>query len=598
VEPLAGEAWAQDERLARRARRRARKGGGSAAVLAQLEQVERPAAWAPVHGALAQLAACTARLSAFLEAEVSDAAAAHLAAALPAVVGRAVCDWHYQGHAAELEQLEGWWSGARAALQKQEVLWERLLVEDGIFVRRIDRGIEALFVSKQRYEALADFGACEVRPGEDSVPTGEWPKERMALLAQAVAEIRSRVRPIRDSAAWHVVDVAKIIQRKLREEEAQRRKEASPWASVSLREGAKALCQALEVATGYVDGGEAVPGDPVDAALVFMQRLDRLACLVGELRDTFAGPADGGLGDVLEEILQAAASISEELLVVMDDPNAASVGSWARQWSQWGQTIGGQKIESAMAARPAQADTAMKPAERVVRRRQLTLLRGVQALLDDPGLRRLVATAPGIPASPTGAAAARAAAAALCEGMLPEADEDGAAATAALTLPPSESAAASGAPASPRGASYVARRPRKEVAGHEEPQELAPGPSAGEEAAAPAEAAAAPEELLQEAPPPPLFESRPNTASVASSRPCTPSWLRPPWQRPDTPSAASWTRPDTPSTVCDDAEVAPMPRWKCVDGQYVPLKSTSSHGRLLPPLQVPAPSLPSLGRGL
>ncbi|CAL1148486.1 unnamed protein product [Cladocopium goreaui] len=75
--------------------------------------------------------------------------------------------------------------------------------------------------------------------------------------------------------------------------------------------------------------------------------------------------------------------------------------------------------------------------------------------------------------------------------------------------------------------------------------------------------------------------SRPSTAG----RPSTPSWLRPPWQRSDTP-LASWTRPDTPSTVCDDAEAANLPRWKVVDGQYVPLKSSQS-GRFLPPLQRP-----------
>lgn len=46
-------------------------------------------------------------------------------------------------------------------------------------------------------------------------------------------------------------------------------------------------------------------------------------------------------------------------------------------------------------------------------------------------------------------------------------------------------------------------------------------------------------------------------------------------------SEASWTRPDTPSTVCDDAEVANLPRWKVVDGDYVPLKSAQR----LPPLK-------------
>jgi len=164
---------------------------------------------------------------------------------------------------------------------------------------------------------------------------------------------------------------------------------------------------------------------------------------------------------------------------------------------------------------------------------------------------------------------------------------------------------------SPRGGYAGGYAPRRSARFEEEPQAASPSPSQSPEVTA--------REVLPQTPvspkpdvpklflpresqdfessKPELIRSRPGTGG-STLRPGTPSWLRPPWQRPDTPSAASWTRPDTPSTVCDDTEVAALPRWKCVDGQYVPLKSIAVSARL-PPLMLgsQAPGVTSGRRG-
>jgi hypothetical protein len=65
------------------------------------------------------------------------------------------------------------------------------------------------------------------------------------------------------------------------------------------------------------------------------------------------------------------------------------------------------------------------------------------------------------------------------------------------------------------------------------------------------------------------------------SRPVTPSWLQPPWPRQEVPFD-SWTRPGTPSTVCDEADLVQTPKFKLVEGQFVPLRPGSSCKRLPP----------------
>jgi len=633
VEPLVDEAGTLDERLARRARRKAQFGAVRDAM--QVEAKERPAAWAPARGALEALAAPLRRLAVFAEAEVSPEATARLVAMVPAIAARAACDFYFQGYAAEFEQLENWWDGAKSALMQREGLWDRLLEEEGLFVRRIERGIEALRAARHRYKAFADFGASEVQAAPQAAGgcagacplLGEWPGEAVSLLANAISDFRKRLRPIRDCAAWRVVEAAKSIHRQLRA--ASPGVERPQWELVSRSQGAAALQEVLDAAIiGRQQGEDSppapapspVPGgaDPVDTALVFTRRLDGIMALLGDLRDSLyaeAAPGSGGAGDVLQEVLQAAAGLSEELLAVMDEPTVAGVDEWTRRWCNFGQGVGGQRVEAAMLSMPQLVESSMSLDKRRERRQRLALLRGVQVLLDDPAFgARLI----GLPAAAANGSSS----------IAPNlgAQEERGVANVALTLsmPPADTVHAA---ESPRGG-YLPRRPRREseepspckgLAGHASPAPAAAAPAAGTAPAAAAAAAPAavapmaaaegslaspaaptptPQAPLAEAAQVPVEAMAPATPTRAglargsqsetprpTTRPATPSWLLPPWPRPATPSAGCWTRPDTPSTACDDAEVTtPMPRWKFVNGEYVQLRPVSSHSRL-PPLQ-------------
>lgn len=611
VEPLLRAAGVEDAKLERKVRRRA-KVPGSARDVWKAETQERPVVWASALKALEALMQPIQRLAGFLEAEVSAVAVERLVAAAPPIVTRAMCDWRFQRCAAEFDQLDGWWQGARAALQKRETVWEQLLQEEGLFVRRVDRGVEALRTARSRYAAMADFGGHPLVPNSDQC-CATWSKEQVLLLAEAVRDMRGRLRPIRDSAAWRVVDAAKVLQRRLRGGGSGPQRETTPWERASRQEGARQLVEALTK-----DQGEAKTAnlaDPADAALVFMQRLDRLTSVVGDLIDFSRGlttaSANAGLAGLLERLLQAANNANEELLAVMDDPSADGIAEWRGQWDQWGAVIDGQALDAAASAASFKPESSLSAEERQTRKRQVTLLRGIQVFLQDPKFRsQMIAPVELLERDQASSVAgALDVAAAFSEARERSADAP------AVDQPPS-SAPAAAAVLSPRsGALHYAppRRTRREEPPEEpaaetrqvsvaaEPEVCPPQGSQdvayeSHKVETPPVAVASPKGDSQAQAPAPSFAmeaaattaespvfTRPSTAE-SWARPVTPSWLLPPWPRPDTPSAASWTRPDTPSTVCDADELAHLPKVKFVDGQRVTMRPGT--GTRLPPLRL------------
>ncbi|CAE8623755.1 unnamed protein product [Polarella glacialis] len=568
VEPLLGLASQQDERLARRARRKVKL--GAAAEAAKVDLKERPALWEPAQSAVEALDGPVRRLAEFVAEKLSAEATERLAAAVPSIIARAVCDWHWRGPLAELQQLEGWWESARASLQGHVELWHRLVEEEGLFLRRIDRGVDALRSARQLYVTYADFGT-------SAASGGPWPDQMMQLLAAAAKEMTSRLKPVRDSAAWRVVDAAKSIQKQLREQELQSIK-PGPWQGVSREEGLQAFLKAFFEAAGVgsAPGGEACGA--VEAAMVFMQRAGGLSTLLGDLQAACGGPKSS-VGGVLEEILRASACLSEDLLEVLDEPSVDSLFQCARQWQSLGEAGQAERLEAALAADPS-------PKTDVSGRQLLVLLRGLHTFLTDSELRARLPQASADIAALTGGART----------TLPSQCPD----SESFALPP----AGTEQTHSPRGPYATRRKARFEgepspsksdlepVAAAMDSEAFAPGPlvpalklcALGNNNDNNSSNSNNSRQWLEES-------TRPGTGR--SLRPSTPSWLKPPWQRPDTPSACSWTRPDTPSTVCDDSEVASLPRYKFVDGQYVPLKSAlASGGRTLPPLQVGSQGYP------
>jgi hypothetical protein len=706
VEPLVKEAKDADGKLTRKIRRMERNGATKDAKLEEAFRV--PTLWRPVRAKLDEVLPLARRLSDIVVCAASDEAVAGLCRALPALVGRAVCDCYFDRCCAELDQLEGWWSGARAALQRRPALWERLLESEGIQVRRVDRGIEELCGERWGYSALAKFGSSPLDTNALVDSDCAWPAEPLTLLAQAITTMRRRLRSIRDSAAWRVIDVAKALQKELF---AQRPKTSDRplWERIGIEEGIVALCDALDAARPP-KGLElrAAPNeilslrgmDVADAALVYMQRLDRLVAVASEVKDfpDLEGvPDTGGYSYIFMEMMQGLSYFSEELLGVMDEPEEDCLRSWMQEWIDWGDDIGGHRLESAVAGMPLKADSVSTEPELASRRKRLALLRGVQAMIDRPGFRAWLVRAPprrhgavatdansvhfaapdsddnlelSAPPEPEVSATV----AAVCttsprdheghEAMQqqersenePVADKPLAAsaeavesvdATKLAVEAPFTAAAATVVAAScdanitASGACHLVAR----TAGAHDVVSSAvevctadavkPGDAAVRAAAtaspsltntpAPSsqKVSAASRSVDETEEPAPFSVAQPNMGRTSSSpslsknsdtvasscpspatmsRPVTPSWLEPPWPRAQMSSSSSSLgsslgfgkfsmRPDTASTACDEDEFRPnsaaAPRWKHVDGSFVPLRPMK-----LPPL-ISSPLRPS-----
>jgi len=552
------------------------------------------------------------RLAAFVESNVSSSTGAILNTAVPAAIARAVCDFYFYGYEAQFRQLQAWWDNAKDVLQ-QQCVWNRLQQDEGLFIRRIERGIDALDAARRRYEAFADFGASEfdigiigvtygnkTQPMEDNkmkkASADAWPSEAISLLASAVSDFRTRLKPIRDCAAWRVVEAVKTIRAELNEH-VERTAAPSIWDSIGWEMGVVALSSALDASTsrGIGSSEEAVShesSDPVNAALVFMQRLDRLAAIIGELQDSFRQESyeTGAIRDFLDEVLGGVSSTSEELLAVLDDPSLDALATCVQLWDSFCEAIDGEKLSVAMASVPMHSAGAEK---QEARRHRFTLLKGMQGLLEDKTIRRKLTIMPAATHSQR------------CQAWTEE-RLSGTPLVPLLSPPPAE---AMPAIESPR-ASYFLQQAKCDAKSEEQPtvrketarDAVTRSTSTAASDKSPAATMKGIARSRSVAVLPSSSASRAGSKTPAGARstskvmdplrrPTTPSWLQPPWPRPNTPSATTWARPDTPSTACDETEATVpslLPRWKFVNGECVLRRPSSA--ALLPPLNSMVPA--------
>ncbi|CAK0886825.1 unnamed protein product, partial [Prorocentrum cordatum] len=490
---------------------------------------QRPSIWEAAQKVLEKCIGPVKRLGAFFQEDMPPRVVAQLAAAVPVVACRAVCDWYFQRCLVDSDQLEKWWSNTKATLQRREALWDRLLEQEGLLLRRIGEEEEE---ERRRYTTLATFGGTELEvrellsPGhaaaELDTPEGGIPaklEDSVSLVANVVSEMVRRLRQIRDSALWRVIDAAQAIHRQLCDEAAL--VEVSPWQATGPAEGLLALFEALDDGAGALDSSACADTPPscrdeaavVDMALIVMRRLEHLGAVAADLRGHLAAPGGAavpsgepdGVDAVLCGVCAAAASLNEELLGLVDEPSAEAVEAWLGLWrGALAEATGGRSLEGALAARAFRPDSELGGAERQGRRRWMELLRGLQVFLDDPALQaevtaplgRLVAPAPPSASGPLLAPASPARAA------------EGDASMELLSTPPSPNLALS-ALALPRAGGPF--RPPQRLTGG------APQPGAAEE-------------LVLEAPPRPAYlagwrpgsASRPGALEAGGSEPSGP----------------------------------------------------------------------------
>jgi len=638
VEPMLSNAEKEDMRHAKKQRRL--EAVGALRDVKQLEE-KRLHIWASVRSVVAVAEKPARDLAALLSTELSSERIAQMVAAVPSIVARSTCDWHFQRCTREFDQLNAWWENARAALCAQQKLWDKLMEDEGVFVRRVDRGIAEIAAQKSRYAALANFGHSSSKAG---CAFNGWPAESAALLARTVNEMHRRLRPIRDSAAWRIIDSAKAIRKAIAEEE--KASEGSPWQQVGHEEGMTRICQCLGIENFSYGDLKAEPQgvaalhhlSPADSALCFAGMLDGLAGIVtdlGKLIDDDIIPDTGGVSYILEEVLQEISYVQEDLLVVMDDASEASLSHWLHTcWRQWGEGAG-THLEAAMCAMPLKADSLLGIEKRQARRSQLALMRGLHCLLADGCFRsRILDLAASSGNSAPDGEIVSCAQPLVCTPSH-SADEAGMLKVEAIPLC-DDAFACAYQPASPRSG-YVSRKPEKLSCRKDEsaPRAELQGPSAVAEVpqsqaksdvrtenlpvdptlnhpetplhskrlstpSGPLKASEGTSDLQRDSPNVPhcadsalrqaitqLSQAQGPTVSMTPARPVTPSWLEPPWPRHEVPFQ-SWSRPGTAgtaSTVCDEADLMHMPKWKHVDGQRIPLRSACA-GTRLPPINL------------
>jgi hypothetical protein len=585
----------------------------------QCEEHRRVALWAAVKYAVQAVEGPARMLAELLDAELNRDAAASYIAAVPAIVARSVCDWHFTKSVRELEQLSCWWQGARAVFERQPDLWNRLQETEGLFVRRIERGIEEIVKQRHQYVALANFGHSGSVSRAPNSNAGIWPGEAASLLAHAVNEMQRRLRPIRDSAAWRIIDATKSIQRALVEEE--KSKERSPWEQVSRSEGMSMLCQKLSISAPAVENWSKELRtpisfslvDPLDAAVQFSGLLDQLTVIatdLGHLADDENVPDTGGVSYIVEEVLQAFSYVHEDLLAVLDDATEDNLAAWLHGWSKCGEARAGARLEAAMTAMPLKVDSVLQFERRQARNPKLALMRGLQALLEDSDFRMRMLHLAVVPLG------TRCESDGLACSKVAEVTREHAPDLLQMEINSFRgSSAADDSLGSPRN-SYASRKPVKQIfqeqatnadsqncVSENVPQLDATSQVGGCQKVEPTdEIVSAKDDTAGDSVPPEaecnepispreVVPSRPksrsdkpsrplrgtstpagkqnsrdlgtNQSAAASSgqpstasRPATPSWLEPPWPRKaQEVPFDSWSRPGTASTVCDEADL-------------------------------------------
>eukprot|EP00927_Polykrikos_kofoidii_P054406 TRINITY_DN48822_c0_g1_i1.p1 TRINITY_DN48822_c0_g1~~TRINITY_DN48822_c0_g1_i1.p1 ORF type:complete len:691 (-),score=134.87 TRINITY_DN48822_c0_g1_i1:39-2111(-) len=370
---------------------------------------QRAPIWEPIMERLEAIAMPMQKARAFLEDELSQSTVDKLVGSAPSIICRALCDWHFEKCLVDFDQLQEWWKTTRSTLQGQDRVWQRLHEKEGYLVKRIERGLEDLKTRRSRYSMYATFGGSEIEvmkwmatPSSPSAPSKKL-EESMGLLASVVSDMQKRLKAIRDSALWRVIDTSKDIYLEQREEDAAPDRPA--WESVSLEEGEDAIFEDLQDgARTFEDGGDGViseavtqcdEGDVEEAVLVIVGRLEKVVATSRDVAQWLCRPPKlagvEGACDLLEGVATFITDVNEDLLAVLDNPTRASAKAWTKRWSKLGAAGEGGRLDELIAglALPTDAHIA-GVAERKARRRWLALARGLQALLSDSEVRARV----------------------------------------------------------------------------------------------------------------------------------------------------------------------------------------------------------------
>mmetsp|Transcript_113115 Transcript_113115/g.365421 ORF Transcript_113115/g.365421 Transcript_113115/m.365421 type:complete len:681 (-) Transcript_113115:365-2407(-) len=546
VKPVLTEAKAADARLLKKIKKTEKDELAKGIVALGMQDTrkvaalkrERPQIWEASRAALETLTSPARHLKAFVVDELSPEVSARKLGAVPAVVARGVCDWHVRWCSAEYEQLREWWRSTRAILQQRPRLWERLLEQEGLLMRRIELGIGDLSDRRRGYAAYATFGGSEAELAglstASSTDGGISPQleDALTLLATGVSDMFKRLKAVRNSALWRVIETAQGIHKQLVLENEDG--DVLPWQAASEQKGMAAFFEAmvwapLEGGGGSCagDGATSVPADDsalVDAAVVIMGRLARLGALAADVAEFFRQQATAEAVSVcglLEGLVQTVSELNEDLLCFMDEPLKASAKAWLERWGCCLADAGiGRQIETVMLSLSLRLDSELGQDERYARRQRLLLLRGLQVFLDEGALCAQAVAPLALLVDPGCASAPQKAAAPRSQKQPPPQEED----VSELVL---------SAPPPPR-----------------------PAPGLGTQ-----------ESFAQQ-----VQERRP-------SQPASP-------QSPSPTGAASFItpwRPDTPSTACDDVGHGPRtPSSKFIDGQYYAPRPDSPAVRLVP----------------
>mmetsp|Transcript_27281 Transcript_27281/g.72053 ORF Transcript_27281/g.72053 Transcript_27281/m.72053 type:complete len:767 (+) Transcript_27281:91-2391(+) len=582
---------------------------------------QRPVIWEKPAQVLDKFTGPVKGVKEVLREEATEAYLAKLVDAAPVVASRAVCDWYFQRCLLGLAELERWWANARAMLRSNEKLWQLLQEKEGILMRRVDGGVEDIRSRRQTYTVYANFGGTELevlnllKTGATGCVAGAAGDsgamgESALLLANEVAEIHRRLRMIRDSALWRVVEAAQEIHRDLvRQDPASH--EPSPWQKMAPEEGAQIFVEAIG-GLATVREEDMIPLSPCsadfdmsaslgaaanapapdaasmlfDAALASMGRLEKLGATAQDLSvwlDEQQGAKSGAqrradeqqadaARSALAEVVSACAELSEDLLALLDEPVAEAAVEFLRSYDG---RMGGEEgrkaaqcLEEAVASLKMERDSQLGPVARKARRRWLGLMRGMQVFLMDGCRLRARLVAPLTKALGMDMASSQ-------ESSPVASPTKGS--QSALTLQEvSGDLMTLSTPVSPRPSSVggnatglLYRPPERRVNSKMEPGTAvssAPTPLRQSDAGADGDISARRRAIR------PVFQSLGGALPDAGGL----SFLAGP----------GW-RPDTPSTSCEeDRELARTPNSKFVEGQYIPVRPGSGAGKRLPPLAV------------
>lgn len=302
----------------------------------------------------------------------------------------------------EYRQLQEWWRKTKSTLQQRERLWKRLMEKEGILIRRIESGLDDVGNRRHRYSVYATFGGSEMEvmslfttPGAGPPPGGELPpklQESVNLLSTVVSEMMKRLKAIRGSALWRVIQTARSIHKELCAEDSS--EEVPPWQAATAAAGAGALLEELgwvqEDGTNSARG--ATPGEEgvLDGAVAAMGRLERISVIASEVLSFFRQDPSACGQDVsgaLGELMQTSRDLCEDLLSLMDDPSKAAAKAWLQMWDSSFASGAGARLESAMVALPLKLDSELNLKERTARKQRLLLTRGLQIFLSDEAFR-------------------------------------------------------------------------------------------------------------------------------------------------------------------------------------------------------------------